>query len=139
MALHVDDLKSLANSKVADATLLFLHRRYSNSYYLFGYGLECGLKAIIAKGFLAGVIPDKTYVSNVYTHRLEELVKLAGLQEGLSAQRQNNPVFDRNWVTVADWSEAKRYEFVDEFTATAMAEAMKDDTDGVFGWLKSNW
>ncbi|MEA2988324.1 MAG: hypothetical protein QOG83_1035, partial [Alphaproteobacteria bacterium] len=53
-------LQVLALAKVDDARLLFENQRYSNAYYLYGYGVELGLKACIARQILAETIPDKT-------------------------------------------------------------------------------
>lgn len=139
MTLHFDDLKAIAQAKLHDAALLQSHGRHSNAYYLFGYSVEIGLKAVIAKGFLAGVIPDRTFVQKIHTHDLDQLIGLAGLKEKLDARRARSALFDQHWIVVSGWSESARYDIVDEFTAATMAEAMLSEEEGIFGWLQSNW
>ena len=139
MATSRDDLRALAIAKVHDAELLFQNRRYSNAYYLFGYGIELALKARISKVFLAETIPDKNFVLKLHTHDIDTLVGLAGLSPLLKEQRNKSPRFDSHWIAVYDWSEQARYDMVDEFRATAMRNAMLDKEDGVFQWLQNNW
>ena len=124
---------------MADAALLFDHGRYSNAYYLFGYGVELGLKASIARVFLAQTIPDKKLVQSIYVHDLGELLGLSGLRPALLERSKAEPEFTANWATVSGWSEESRYTMVDEFTSTAMQRAMLEPKSGVFPWLQANW
>lgn len=139
MNLGRDDLRALATSKVNDAILLFRAARYSNSYYLFGYGAELALKARIARVFSGETIPDRKFVNDIHTHDLDRLVALAGLKELLEEARNASPLLDANWSSVSDWSEETRYDIVDVFRATAMHDAMIGAKDGVFEWLQNNW
>ena len=52
--------------------------RYSAAYYLAGYAIELGIKARIASVFQADMIPEKSFVNAVYSHKLDDLVGLAG-------------------------------------------------------------
>jgi hypothetical protein len=54
--------------------------------------VECALKACIAKGTERYEFPDKKRVDASYTHNLQELVKLAGL-EGLRLERAGNAIW----------------------------------------------
>ena len=74
MSLSRDDLRAMAVAKVSDATHLFEAGRYSNAYYLFGYGVELALKARIARTFNAETIPDRRLVNSIYTYDLSQLV-----------------------------------------------------------------
>lgn len=133
------DLQTLAVAKVNDAELLFQNGRYSNAYYLFGYGVELGLKARIARAFVAEAIPDKRLVSDTYSHDLTKLAGLAQLTDIIAKRRQESVRFAANWATVVEWSEESRYEEIDMFTATDMRNAMVAVDDGVFPWLQRNW
>jgi hypothetical protein len=137
--LHRTDLQAIAKAKYADAELLFRNRRYSNSYYLFGYAVEIALKARIARAFLPETLPDKRFVSDIFQHDLTKLVGLAGLTGELSEKRKGSQLFDGHWATVASWSEQSRYDMVDAFLATAMKEAMTDQAEGIFAWLQTHW
>lgn len=53
---------------------------YAGSYYLTGYAVECGLKAVIARNCERFQFPDKGFATACYTHDLRVLIKLAGLQ-----------------------------------------------------------
>ncbi|MHB1103287.1 MAG: hypothetical protein ACYC0C_11055 [Devosia sp.] len=134
-----EHLRDLANAKVNDAVLLFEHGRYSNSYYLFGYGVELGLKSRIARVFAAETIPDRKFVNEIFSHDLAMLVGLSGLKPALDAETAKSDYFAAHWATVADWSVETRYEAIDEFRATAMRNAMLHAEFGVYKWLQSNW
>jgi hypothetical protein len=137
--LHRADLQAIALAKYKDAELLFANRRYSNSYYLFGYAVEIGLKARIARSFLPETIPDRRFVSDIFQHDLTKLVGLAGLSGELAEERKRSNVFDGHWATVSSWSEQSRYDMIDEFLATAMKVAMTDQSEGIFAWLQRHW
>lgn len=134
-----EDLKSLAEIRLQDARTLMDNGRHSGAYYLAGYVVECALKAIIAYSFRAAVIPSKDLVNRVYTHRLEELLSLAGLRDEKEKRARHSDEFLKNWAIVAGWTEAARYEIVDPFRADAMLNAVADETNGVLIWLKSHW
>jgi hypothetical protein len=133
------DLQGLAVAKVKDAKLLYDHRRYSNSYYLFGYGVEIGLKARIARVFAPETIPDKRFVNDIHTHELNRLLLLSGLSTTLQNARNEDDQLNAHWATVLEWSEETRYDIIDAFRAQAMHNAMLDQKSGIFGWLQNNW
>ncbi len=59
---------------------------FDGAYYLADYAVECALKACIAKGTQRGDFPDKKTVDSSYTHNLNDLIKVARLEE---ARRKN--------------------------------------------------
>jgi hypothetical protein len=131
-------LQKLALAKVEDARLLFDHERYSNAYYLYGYGVELGLKACIARQILFETIPDKPILTRFLTHRITDLVALAGLGGALQDRRKDLN-FDERWAVVAEWSEETRYETTELVVATAMRDAVEHEEHGVLTWLKQAW
>ena len=135
----VNDLKTLADTRAADAQYLLAGGRHSAAYYLAGYAIECGLKAIIAHAFRAGVIPSKRFVDKVYTHNLVELLSLAGLKNQLDADLDQSADLRAAWSIVSSWNEGARYEQIDPFQATAMVDAVVDGRSGVMQWLKGHW
>jgi hypothetical protein len=100
-ALPRTTLQHLAVAKVEDARLLFANQRYSNSYYLYGYGIELGLKACIARQMIAETVPDKAVLRGFLDHEIGKLVGLAGLSELLRAER-DNAEFDVRWSIVSE-------------------------------------
>ena len=54
-AIH---LRNLAACRAEEAQALLQLGHHAGAYYLAGYALECGLKALIANGFEAGKIPE---------------------------------------------------------------------------------
>jgi HEPN domain-containing protein len=134
-----DDLKALAQLRLREAQVLLENGHHSGAYYLCGYAVECALKAIIAYSFRAAVIPSKELVNRVYTHKLEELLILAGLNEEKKKHAAESAEFLKNWAIVVGWSEATRYELIDPFKSAAMMQAISDEKNGVLPWLKSHW
>lgn len=132
-----DELKALA--EVADADAALGCGRASAAYYLAGYAVECGLKAIIALSFRASVIPDRRFVESVYTHDLNRLVAVAGLAAEVKERARVSDEFRLNWALAAAWSEASRYEVIDSFRATSLVQAIGHPTAGVLPWLKAHW
>jgi HEPN domain-containing protein len=111
--------QQLAELRLAEAKLLLENGLPFGAYYLAGYAVECALKSIIATGFRANEIPDKSLVNSVYTHNLNELVNLAGLRRPLQDDMSLDADLKASWTTVSNWSEHARYE-----TWTAEAAAL---------------
>ena len=134
-----EDLKALSNMRWNDAVALLNAGRHSGAYYLAGYAVECGLKAVIALSFRETVIPSRKFVNDIHTHDLVSLVALSGLKQNLDLARGTNPSFAANWNFVAGWKETARYETIDAFTANRMLVAVGDPQFGVLQWLKTHF
>lgn len=139
LGLSRTTLQRLAETKYKDARLLFEHQRFSNSYYLAGYAVEIAIKAVIAFQFAAETIPDKSFVNSIYSHRFSDLIGAAGLTRALKQRQDRFSDFATNWGIVNGWSEAKRYEMIDEITSRLMIEAVGSEPHGVLPWLKMHW
>lgn len=59
---------------------------FDGAYYLAGYAVECGLKACIAKRTRRYEFPDKKRVDSSYSHKLVELIRVAGLEDARAQQ-----------------------------------------------------
>lgn len=132
-------LQRLAEEKAADAELLFANGRWSNAYYLFGYAVEIGLKAVAAQQFVQHAIPDKRLVNDLYTHKLRELVGVAGLAGARLEEQRRDPDFADHWDVVLNWSEEARYTEKSEVDARAMRAAVLDADHGVMRWVRQHW
>lgn len=134
------DLQLLSDARVDDAQALLLAGRWAAAYYLLGYAVECGLKACAARQFRQDEIPDKTVVTDFYTHRLVKLLGISGVKADLEARASAEQGFQVNWNTVRDWSEASRYDHsTTEVKARDMLVAVADPLTGVLPWLKAQW
>jgi hypothetical protein len=137
--LTKSDLETLADTRLGDATQLFNAARFSAAYYLAGYAVELGIKACIADVFQADVIPDKSFVNAIHTHKLDDLLGLAGVRKQLQDDMKTNPVLAAAWGVASKWTEASRYVMWDQFAAASMISAIGDPNHGVLQWLKKHW
>src|SRR5947209_1651078 len=119
MDVNRADLQKLAELRIEEARILLKAKKYAGAYYLAGYAVECGLKACIAKKVRRYDYPDKQLAQKSYTHKVEELVVLAGLKPALDADAD----LLVNWTAVKDWSEESRYE---RKTTRAEGQALYD-------------
>jgi HEPN domain-containing protein len=132
-------LQLLAEAKLRDSQILFKAGSHSNAYYLAGYSVELALKSCIARTFKRDVIPDKSFVSAVYTHSLSSLVGLAGLKVEIERESKNNPLFKENWNIVKQWTEESRYTTTEKAVAQYFIIAAADETNGILPWIKKHW
>ncbi|PXF60554.1 MAG: DNA-binding protein [Candidatus Methanogaster sp.] len=133
------DLQDLALIRCREAYVLLENGNYEGSYYLCGYAVECGLKACIAKQTRLHDFPDKKVVNASYSHKLEDLVKIAALEPNMDNELKSNPDFADNWYTVKDWSEKSRYEKHTDKEARDLYSAVADEKQGVLQWIKRHW
>jgi len=100
--------------------------------------VECALKACIAKKTRRHDFPaDAKYANKVYTHNLEDLLKLAQLKEQLDREMRARPQFALNWKVVSGWSVDCRYETAG-LNGRDMVTAV-NSPDGVLQWIKMYW
>jgi len=134
-------LQRLAKLRLEEAKLLAREGRFSGAYYLAGYAIECALKVLIASQFRENEIPDRILVDKVYTHKLADLLKLAGLENTLEMDRQRDPNLERRWSAIKNWSEQARYAIWTEEQARTIIDAIDGDgrSGGLFQWLSARW
>jgi HEPN domain-containing protein len=101
MSQDRDTFRRLAELRLTEAELLYANGLASGAYYLAGYAVECALKAVIAAGFRANEIPDKSRVNNIYTHNLKDLLNLAGLKSSLENDMNEVSELRENWATIS--------------------------------------
>ena len=138
--LRRTDFQRLAEFRVQDAQILLKAGRFAGAYYLGGYAVDCALKAAIARRFRESDFPDRGFVGQIYTHDLEQLLRLSELEREFSKARKANPKLAVNWAFIKDWSEAKRYESqVNEKEAHDLLDAIADDEAGILPWIRKHW
>ena len=138
---HVNrqDFQRLADVRIDEAGVLLQHGKPDGAYYLAGYAVECALKACIAKLTAQYDFPDKQFVNKCFTHDIEELVILAGLENQRDADGVADPALALNWVRVKDWRESARYVFKTAAEAQRLYDAITDARSGVLPWLMRHW
>ncbi len=138
-----NELKKLAGTRLKEAKLLFDREFYDGACYLAGYVMELALKARICRVLDLTEYLDSGEISRSFkTHRLDDLVRLAGLQRKFEQAKVNNPNLMSNWALVIVWNEQIRYNPVGSSSrvhAEMMINALEDRNDGVFTWVKKYW
>ena len=133
------DLQKLAALRLKEARILLEHRCWEGAYYLAGYAVECALKACLAKRTERHEFPDREFVNASYTHKPEELLRLAELRDSLREGARLTPALMTNWEIVREWSERSRYQRPTQSDAEELWSAVIDRKQGVFRWLKRHW
>lgn len=93
-------------------------------------------KAVIAAGFRANEIPDKSRVNSIYTHNLKDLLNLAELKGPLEDDMNENSKLRESWATISVWSEHARYRVWTLDDAVDMLEAVGAADTGLLQWLQ---
>ena len=133
------DLQKLSNVRIREAKILFDSGEYSGAYYLAGYAVECALKACFAKGVQRYEFPEKDKVGRIFTHRLREIAKLAGLESDMNSAFGANQRLGGSWLLVCNWTEESRYAIWTKSDAKAMLDAISRRGDGVLPWIRQRW
>ncbi len=137
--MNKDDFKGLSRIRRKEALALIKSGNYDGAYYLSGYIIECGLKACIAKNTKKYDFPDKKRVNQSYTHNLNDLVKVAGLESSLNQEIKKDPEFEVNWTLVKDWSEESRYQKHTKQEANDFYNVITNRKNGVLKWINQHW
>jgi HEPN domain-containing protein len=137
-------LQALAATRLKDAKALLARKRWAAAFYLAGYAVECGLKSCVLRHIhdTGAIFADRNYLralADCWTHDLPKLVSLAGLEAEFGAARAANPALRSFWETVKGWRETARYGNATEAEARELYEAITNDPDGVYAWLRSRW
>ncbi|HEX7894254.1 MAG TPA: hypothetical protein VF447_08700 [Terriglobales bacterium] len=77
------------------------------------------------------------FVRRLYTHNLEELLKLAELDRELESDMQANTALARNWGVVKNWNEGSRYK-ISGLNGKDLHTAIVGP-DGVLSWIRQRW
>src|SRR5438067_510774 len=107
-----------------------------------GYAVECGLKACVLVRLAAEpeqIFADRDFSRKCWTHDLEDLVKLAGLETILRADLAADPVLLQSWSFATEWSEESRYESRSHQDAKKLFQAIADKKHGVLSWIRTRW
>ena len=129
------DFERLANARLSEAECLFSNGFYDGAFYLAGYAVEFGIKAILCRGIRAQEMPDPD-IKDYFVHDLKKLLKYAGLTDEI----QGLGLLASSWnLLITKWSEATRYSGWTQAEAQSMIIAVGDSSKGVLPWLRSKW
>ena len=132
-------MQELSTVRLREAKALLQVGMADGAYYLAGYAVECALKACIAKGTKKYEFPERKRVDSSYSHNLDLLVKLAGLEGARVAYAVRSPEFRKCWDVVQSWSEESRYQRHSPEAATDLVAAVGDRRHGVISWIRLYW
>src|SRR5579864_722425 len=142
--MNRQDFQHLAQERLEDAQALLRAGRFSGSYYLAGYSVECALKACIARKTKRDDFPPRD-ARDYYVHDVTKLLDIAGLKKEWETQAKGDPkksrgrtdrAFEAHWTLVKDWTEESRYRSRTREEAEALFVAISDPKHGVLAWLK---
>ncbi|MEW6659911.1 MAG: DNA-binding protein [Thermodesulfobacteriota bacterium] len=133
------DFQKLAKIRVQEAHTLLNAGAYPGAYYLLGYAVECALKACISKQIKRYDFPDKDFINAAYTHKLEQLVGLAGFAPSFRHDMQANRELEQNWAVVKDWKESFRYDLSITRQQALDLYSACTGRNGVLQWIKRRW
>lgn len=125
-----DDLRLLAEERISEAQTLLGGNHFSGAYYLAGYAVELGFKAVLTSGLTSYAMPNQKEVAAAHTHVLPDLAKACGLDPAADATVRVA------WGVVApNWGPEDRYRLHSSVRATQMVDAARE----VLEWLKPQW
>jgi len=138
--LNRDKLQALAENRIQEADVLLQAKYWTGAYYLTGLGVECALKACLARAVQRYDFPDKSFINRAYTHKLEDLAKLdPEFWKDLDSESNADTKLAGNWNTVFEWNDENRYETVDQMQAASLFAAATEPISGVMDWIKRRW
>lgn len=137
--MNRQELQTLAEERLADATALVQAGRWDGAYYLAGYVVECALKACVARQTREYDFPVKDAQRKFYIHNLRELCNNARLTQVIEDESGRDREFGLNWSFVKDWTEEARYETHSRQKAEQMLAAVADPQHGVLQCLRRYW
>jgi hypothetical protein len=101
LTMNRTEFQTVAVERSEDAKALLESGRYAGAYYVAGYVVECGLKAVIAHQTKQDDFPPKN-TAKYYVHDLSQLRDLAGLKSAFDEETTSDKLFQDNWQTVKD-------------------------------------
>src|SRR5262245_34597176 len=126
-----NDLQELARLRLIEARLLLEGGSFAGAIYITGLGLECALKAYIARPSAQYDFPELKRVQESWKHDLNILLGTAGLNEENVKKSRHDPQFEANWRTVKDWKVESRYERRSEKEARDIYNASTEAEHGI--------
>lgn len=140
MGIAKSDLLALADQRLAEARHLLQTGFPGGAYYLGGYAVECGLKAVIASVYVNQSFPDdlKRW-SMLKIHEPDRLMDICrDLKPGMANALSSSTTLKRNWRIIQSWTPTVRYASnIVTTDAGSLLAAIDDESSGILPWLKT--
>lgn len=136
------DWQQIAEERLLATQALLTAQSWASAYYMAGYAVECGLKSCVLARVAAApevIFLERRFSERCWTHDIEELVRLAGLEAVRDTDAVANPALGANWAVVKSWSEKSRYQMKTQPEAEALYNAIADNANGVMRWIRVRW
>lgn len=136
------DWQQIAEERLLAARALLEAHVWPSAYYLAGYAVECGSKSCVLDRLVLKpeiIFLEKRFSERCWTHEIEELVKLAGLETARGADVAANAERGTNWLIARSWNERSRYQMKTQMEAEALYNAIADNVNGVMQWIRMYW
>lgn len=137
-----EDLKQLAELRLAEAEALYAAGMYEGCAYLSGYAVELALKAVVCHRLNIPSYPTPKMHKGAFTiHDFDGLLFLAGLSSEMTLAKTDAELF-ANWSLATLWGPERRYAPAGAYTqnsALALLDAIRHVKFGVLTWLKEYW
>lgn len=138
------DWQQVAEERLLAAQALLAARLWASAYYMAGYAVESGLKSCILVRVIANsevLFQDggNKFSADCWTHDIEKLVRLAGLESVRSVEIAANGTLGNYWGIVSQWTEKSRYQRKMQIEAEELYLAIADNADGVMQWIRARW
>lgn len=138
------DWQQIAEDRLLAAQALLATSLWASAYYMAGYAVESGLKSCILVRIVA--FPEvlfqeggNKFSTDCWTHDIEKLVKVAGLDAIRNADILANVALGNNWGIVTKWNEKSRYQTKTQAEAEDLYNAIADNSNGVMQWIRVRW
>lgn len=135
MGISSAEFEALGTARLREAELLARAGHYAGAYYLLGYAAECALKALIARQFAASALPTPAEVKGLHTHRLDELLRRAGLEATARDRMRADAGFATAWSLALRWTSDARYGASTRQDYDELHFALIDPDVGVLTWI----
>jgi hypothetical protein len=130
------DFQNLSALRVREARRLANVGLYDGAYYLGGLAIECALKSTIARAIQRYEFPDLERTRRAYTHNLEILLRLSGLETALNMAE---PYVQDAWARTKSWNIEARYQTGRQAPEVVEFLDAVAGRRGVLRWLKRHW
>ncbi len=138
------DWQQIAEERLLAAQALLTAHLWASAYYVAGYAVESGLKSRILVRiteepevlFQEG---NNKFSADCWTHDIEKLVKLAGIETARTTDMAANGTLGNHWGIVAKWNEKSRYQMKSQVKAEELYNAIADNANGVMQWIRVHW
>jgi HEPN domain-containing protein len=112
--ISVKQLRELANTRIKEAEILLVNRKYDGAVYLCGYAIELALKSRICIRLRWKEFPED--IKPLLTHDFNYLIRFTGKEDKIKSQ------YVSEWSIIEKWKSGSRY---NPIGTTGISDAQK--------------